>query len=215
MRRHTIGYAFGILLAGSLAASTAVRAQDAKTCVKAARIVEKGRPDKKEAWAWSMILRCGSDGSAAAKSAWMEQRTLSDTAQLAGTFAHLWNFRDSALFGAAARIAADPSATRQSRVYSVMMLLVQVFDNVYPEYGQVSTMEPQDVCRVGQVFTRVLTAGVPLAPDARQRARALARALAADASAPPEVRSAGHCLDEEFVIEERVRALRPLKPPSV
>ena len=215
MRRHTIGYAFGILLAGSPAASTAVRAQDAKTCARAARIVEKGRPDKKEAWAWSMILGCGSDGSTAAKSAWMAQRTLSDTTQLAATFGDLWSFRDSALFGAAERVAVDPSATRQSRVYSVMMLLVLLFDDAYPEYGNFSTKEPKDVCRVGQVFDRVITEGAPLAPDARQRARALARALAADPSAPPEVRSAGSCLDDVFILDDRVRALRPLKPPSV
>lgn len=186
----------------------------AHTCDRALRIVALGHPEKKEAWAWSTFPGCGPAASGAARDAWLVQRTVSDTLQLSEVFGRLWSFRDALLFDAAINIAGDPSAAAPSRVFSVMTLLVQLFDTPSVEYGHFSTTSQFDVCRIGSVYGRQIQVGTPLAADARQRARSLAQSLAADASAPAIVQSAGRCFDQALLIDDRVQASKPITPPG-
>lgn len=186
----------------------------AHDCSKAARIVARGHPVKKEDWAWSMLLVCGAQDSEAAHDAWLQQRSVSDTVQLEATYARLWSFRDAGLFDAAASIAADAAATPQSRVYSMMMLLAQLLDDTYPTYDFFISTGPFDVCRQSSVADRTIAVGTPLPSSDRQRARTLAKSLAADESAPAIVRSAGRCLDQALWIDDQVQAAKPIRPPS-
>lgn len=186
----------------------------AHTCSAALLVVQRGHPDKKEDWAWSALPGCGADASGAARDAWLVQRTVADTVQIAETFNRLWSFRDALLFEAAMGIAADPSATDRSRVFSVMMLVEQLLDHELTEYRYFSTTPGTGVCRIGDVFDRQIRVGIPLAADARQRAHTLAQSLAASANAPAAVQSAGRCLDQALTINDRVQATRPNRPPS-
>ena len=46
----------------------------------------------------------------------------------------------------------DASASAQSRVYSAMLLLVEVFDRRYPEYSNFVSTGTYSVCQVGSVY---------------------------------------------------------------
>ena len=186
----------------------------AHTCANALRIVQLGVPDRKEDWAWSVLPSCGTSASAAARDAWLAQRTVNDTVQLGEIYARLWTFRDAELFNAAMSIAGDAAAAAPSRVFSVMMLLQQLVDRQFPEYRHFSTTPPSGVCRIGDVYDQKVLTGTPLAADARQRARALAQSLAANASAPAAVQSAGRCLDQALLIDDKVQASKPIRPPG-
>jgi hypothetical protein len=186
----------------------------AHTCDNALRIVTLGHPDKKEDWAWSVLPSCGTAASPAARDAWLAQRNVADTVQLADVYGRLWSFRDAALFDAAMTIAGDVSAAAPSRVFSVMMLLQQLLDRQFAEYRHFSTTTATGVCRIGDVFDRQIRAGTPLAADARQRARSLAQSLAANSSAPSSVQSAGRCLDQALLIDDKVQASKPIRPPG-
>jgi hypothetical protein len=185
----------------------------AHNCAAALRIVQHGNPDTKEDWAWSTLPGCGAAASGAARDAWLVQRTVTDTVQIAETFNRLWSFRDASLFEAAMGMAADASATYQSRVFSVMMLVEQLLDGELTEYRYFSTTPATGVCRIGDVFDRQIRVGTPLAADARQRAHTLAQSLAASTDAPAAVQSAGRCLDQALTINDHVQATRPNRPP--
>jgi hypothetical protein len=185
----------------------------AHTCEAALRIVQRGHPDKKEDWAWSTLPGCGAAASGAARDAWLVQRTVTDTLQIAETFSRLWSFRDASLFEAAMGVAADASATVESRIVSVMMLVEQLLDHELTEYRYFSTTPGTGVCRIGDVFDRQIRVGTPLAVDARQRAHTLAQSLAGATTAPAAVQSAGRCLDQALTIDDRVQAARPNRPP--
>lgn len=185
----------------------------AHTCAAALRIVELGHPDKKEDWAWSTLPGCGTAASAAARDSWMLQRTVSDTGQLSEVFTRLWTFRDASLFDAAMSVASDGSATAQARVFSVMMVLEQLLDRPFADYQYFSNTPPTGVCRIASVFDRPIHVGTPLAADSRTRGRTLAQSLAANASAPTTVQSAGRCLDQALLIDDKVQASKPIQPP--
>ena len=159
----------------------------AHTCASALRIVRVGHPSKNEEWAWSTLPACGTAASSAARDAWLLQRSVTDTLQVASVFDRLWSFRDAFLFDAAMSVAGNASATTESRVFSVMMLAEQLLDRPFTDYRYFSTMPRFGVCRIADVFDRHIQVGTPLAPDARKRARTLAQSLAANSSAPASV----------------------------
>ena len=182
-------------------------------CKRATQIVEKGRPDRKEEWAWATVLGCGAAGGVAARDAWLQTRAEIDTSQLEALYSRLWSFRDAALFGAARSIMTDASASPQSRVYSAMLLLVQVFDRRDPEYGDFVSTNTYSVCRVGSVYDRVIVTGSALPADARQQLRAAAQGVLSNVTSPIIVQSAAHCVDQEIMLDDRVQASKPIVPP--
>jgi hypothetical protein len=164
---------------------------------------------------WDVLPHCGAPGGAIAGKEWSKTRTLTDSTRLADAYRRVWSFRDASIFEAAASVAADRSATSKSRVYSMMLLVEQLFDDWDPTYDFFIATDTYDVCRIGSVAGRVIVTGAPLPADARARARRLARAVEADVGAPRAVRSAGRCGDQTIEIEERVEAAGPISiPPS-
>ena len=182
-------------------------------CKRATQIVEKGKPDRKEEWAWATVVGCGAAGGVAAGDAWLQMRAETDTSQLEALYSRLWSFRDSVLFNAARSIMTDASASPQSRVYSAMLLLVQVFDRRNPDYSDFVRTNTYSVCRIAIVYDRVIVTGSALPSDARQQLRAAAQAILSNASAPNIVQSAARCVDQEIMLDDRVQASKPIVPP--
>lgn len=210
---HYVALVAGMCLAGASGAA----AQSNKLehdCKKAVKIVERGKPDRKEEWAWSTVLGCGAEGGTAARDAWLQMRTETEPRQLEALYGRLWSFRDGALFDAAQSVATDASASPESRVYSAMLLLVLLFDRRDPEYDYFISVGKYGVCRVGSVDDRVIFSGSPLPADARERVRLVGRQLQSDVSGPAIVQSAGRCLDQTLLIDDRVRARQPIAPPG-
>lgn len=183
-------------------------------CKKAIPIVQRGKPENKDDWAWSVVPSCGAEGGIAARDAWLRARTETDTARLADLYARLWSFRDAALFGAARAIATDPSASAPSRVYSSMLLVTLLFDLKDPDYTFFTTVGTYGVCRVGTVYDRSIANGSPLPSDAREQVRSVGRQLQADPGAPAIVQSAGRCVDQTLTIDDRVKARGTIVPPA-
>lgn len=215
--RTTLNY-FAIIAAVSIAGAGVTNGnaqvnKQAHDCKKAMEIVAKGKPNKKEDWAWATVLGCGAAGGVAARDAWLRTRAETDTSQLEALYRRLWSFRDAALFGAARSIMTDASASPQSRVYSAMLLLVQVFDRRDPEYGDFVSTNTYSVCRVGSVYDRVIVTGSALPADARQQLRAAAHGILSNANAPISVQGAARCVDQEIMLDDRVQASKPIVPP--
>lgn len=205
----------GLSLAGAVASDAAAQSdKHEQQCKKAVKIVERGKPGRKEAWAWSTVLGCGAEGGVAARDAWLLARAGVDPTQLEDLFSRLWSFRDAALFEAARGIATDPSASAPSRVYSAMMLVAQLLDRKNPNYAWFTSVGMGGVCRIGSVYDRALYAGRPLPSDARQLGLQVGRQLSNDAGAPATVRSAGRCLAQAIEIDDEIRASGPIKPPE-
>jgi hypothetical protein len=227
--------ATALLLGGAALTPAAAQARSAsvmrsQACEKAIRLAVQGhwRRDEEEAWnrkrtpgrskadwMWDVLPNCGAAGGAVAGKEWSKTRTLTDTTRLADAYSRVWSFRDASVFGAAASVATDRSATPQSRVYSMMLLVAQLFDRWDPTYDFFIATDTYDVCRFSSVTDRVIVTGATLPADARARARTLARAVEADVGAPRAVRSAGRCVDQAIEIRERVEAAGPISiPPS-
>lgn len=212
---HHVALITGLGLAGGGAPDAGAQSdRHQQQCEKARKIVERGKPDRKEEWAWSTVPGCGAGGGLAARDAWLLARTEADPARLEKLYSRLWSFRDASLFEAARTIATDPSASAPSRVYSGMMLVVQLLDREDPNYDWFTKAGAGGVCRIGSVDDRVVRTGQPLPPDARQLGLRVGQHLASDASAPAIVRSAGRCLTQAIQVDDEIRASGPIKPPA-
>jgi hypothetical protein len=187
------------------AASCARQDAPVHDCPHAVEIVRRGRPAAADEWAWARVFACGDAGRAAARDAWLALRSQSDASRMAEVHARLWNLRDSALFEAARGMLLDGSATDESRVYSAMLLLNQLYDHADPEYDAFSSTRAGDVCESAWVTDRSIVTGTPLPRNAGERARDAARHVLS-ASSPERVRNAARCLDEIVQRTERVRA---------
>jgi hypothetical protein len=194
-----------------LCAAADVNAQPDKTahdCKRAEQIVAKGKPEKKDEWAWGTVVGCGAEGGIAAHDAWIQARTVTDTSQLHALYRRLWNIRDSALFDAAQHIFVDQSASPQSRVYSAMLLLVQLFDHKSPVYADFVSTTTYSVCQVNGVYGRTIYTGTPLLANAAQLVRSAAQGVLASSGASAIVQSAARCVDQELMLNDR------LHPPN-
>ena len=177
-------------------------------CKRAAQIVEKGKPEKKDEWAWATVVGCGASGGIAAHDAWIQARTVTDTSQLQALYRRLWGIRDSALFDAAQSIFVDQSASAQTRVYSAMLLLVQLFNDRNPAYADFVSTTTYSVCRVAGVQDRPFYTGTPLRASAMQIVRSAAQGVLTSSGAPAIVQSAARCVDQELMLNDR------LHPPN-
>lgn len=182
-------------------------------CEKAAMIVGRGKPDKKEDWAWSTILGCGPAGGLALRDAWEMTRTSADTAELETVFARLWGFRDAGLFTSARSIFLDAGAAPESRVFSGMLMLSSVSDDTYATWaGMTGGRGDGSNCSLASVANRPSHVGMSLPNDARSRLDSAARQIAADRAAPEVVRRAARCIVSEIVAEDRAKA-NPIRLP--
>ena len=193
------------------AADSARRAQE---CRNAVPIVARGKPETKDEWAWSTVLGCDADGGIAARDAWLRTRMETDLRGLEELYSRLWSMRDATLFEAARSIATDPTASAPSRVYSTMMIMVQLFDREDPEYASFSSVDAGHVCLIGTVYDRSIYPGQPLPADARQRGLQVGQQLANDARNPAIVRSAGRCLVQIIQFDDEIRSRGTITPPK-
>lgn len=92
--------------------------KDDKSCEKAAKIVSKGHPEKKEAWALGRLSFCGKLGADALVSAIPQQMGVTDTLVLDSFFTTVDNWRDGAVMTAGLDLARNPSASARLQ-YSI------------------------------------------------------------------------------------------------
>ncbi len=189
-------------------------ARRTQACRNAVPIVARGKPETKDEWAWSTVLGCGAEGGVAARDAWLRTRMETDLRKIEELYSRLWSMRDATLFEAARSIATDPTAPAPSRVYSVMMLVAQLFDREDPTYAWFTSVGAHGVCRIGSVDDRVIYAGQPLPIHARQRGLQVGQRLASDARNPAIVRSAGRCLAQTIQLDDEIRSSGPITPPK-
>lgn len=214
MRNTFRQFLFASMLLGTGAVTVCAQSdKDEHNCKKATQIVAKGKPDKKQEWAWAMVLGCGAEGGTAARNAWLTVRTVTDTSELEALYSRVWSFRDAALFEAARSTLGDASASPQSRVYSAMLLIAQLFDRDGPSYKYFTTVGIYGVCRMAFVSDRTIATGTALPADARQRTRTVAQDVLSNASAPPIVQSAARCIKQTLDIDDQVQASKPIIPP--
>lgn len=183
------------------------RTLSAKECDKLAKIVEKGHPEKKEPDALSKLSACGAIGAQALADGMSQYRFESDTAAVALFMRSADEWRDAAIMDATTRLATDPAATVQVRVYAVRYLTGLVNPYFVLDYKAIISGMEEVRDEKGVVISwslgcpRVMRSwapnrvGTPLPADYRSRIRGTLDGLAAQSALPLLVRNALQCVD--------------------
>ena len=176
---------------------------DAKDCSKAAKILEKGHPEKKEAWALDYLGVCGKLGADALVAAIPRQMNVTDTLALESFFSTVDNWRDGAIMAAALDLALNPGASVQARVFSIRHLVVLVDRNVTFLYGDISASPRTVTTDEGTTFIPACgaargselpnNAATPLPPSYVSIIKAAMANIASTSSTPVPVRNAAAC----------------------
>lgn len=181
------------------------RSSDNKACERAARIVSKGHPAKKEMGALDQLVLCGKLGADALVAGMPQYSTDTDTLVLESFFSTVDNWRDGAVMNAALGLAGNPGASVQARVFAVRYLVVLVDRNVTFRYGDISatpavTTSPDDSMRV---YARPCRAAhgdhvpdysaTPLPPNYVDVIRTAMASIASAATSPAPLRNAAAC----------------------
>jgi hypothetical protein len=167
----------------------------AKECEKAAKIVEKGKPDKKELGAWEFLWRCGSAAGPAAAAGIRAMRTETEFEVLSRTMPMIWYFLDPEVLQAQLDVANDRSATPLARVFAVRGLGSFVTSpELVVDFDELMTLA--DDCGLGRMTHGQVRQGGSLPSDYEARVIAALERLAWDASAPSSVRSAAKCMTQ-------------------
>ena len=162
-------------------------------CRLAIQIVSRGTPDAHRDWALMKIAACGREGAAALAPVLLSLRTTRDTAVLNRYFAPTRLLRDRRIFEAATRMATDPGAATEARVFAIRTLVWALNPGYFLHYGDLAGGARRRNC-TGSFGTHVdLSKGEPLPADYAQEVRRVGIALNADPSVPAEVRSAAVC----------------------
>ena len=200
-------YAIALSLVVSLGA-TALHAQDStqmddQLCKKAVKIVEKGRPEKKEGWAWNLISRCGPAGAQAMATGMHALRLERDVNVLEEFMWLADNWRDADLMRAAVALASDGTASAETRVFAIRHLIGLLngshrysFDGLTASSD--STVTPEMVtytvgCRWASGSAHWNVTATPLSATYNAEILAVLSALAKDAQQPKIVRNAARC----------------------
>ena len=165
---------------------------DEHDCKRASAIVSKGKPDTKEVWAFLTVMNCPADVGSAGAAAIRLMRTVSDTAVLFDTWAHLTRVVDASIMAAYLEVLADKSSSPVARAWSAGAILSMESTGLRSTgYGQLTTAGAD--CQV--IYSPAMRARVvtPLATGHRQTVRAALESLAEASDAPPIVKSAASC----------------------
>ncbi len=164
-----------------------------KECRTALRIVEKGHPAKKEAWALAVAPRCPVADAVPALAAMIRSlRTEADTAVLFEALAPTREIIDEGLLLAALDVIGDNTATTNSRIATTIMLASQISTSILVvEWNEAIGGRP-DCARGDLVIVRIRGA----APDAAALWSAVSRlnAVAVAPATPTPVRNAVSCV---------------------
>ena len=162
-----------------------------KDCRKAAHVVEKGKPDKKEEAAFATIVRCRADVGPAGASAVRAMRAETDTATLYATVAAFWDVVDANLMTADLDVLRDATASAPARVFAAHAILVMAtHGRTRADYAQL--VSGGTACRVSVVMVRPVL-GAPLPAGYLETMRSVLSATASSSSAPAPVRNAASC----------------------
>ncbi|MHB2032088.1 MAG: hypothetical protein ACYCVE_01785 [Gemmatimonadaceae bacterium] len=177
---------------------------DAKACEKAAKIVARGHPAKKESSALLTLNACGAVGSSALASGLLSYANDTDPAVLDAFMGQVDNWRDSTLMAAATQLATNPAASVAARVFAVRHLLILV--HPYLRYGYAGLVAGADttVDADGTIVTTIGCAaslssdagdrvGTPLPVDYADQIRSTLSGLIASSATPDSVRRAARC----------------------
>ena len=166
---------------------------DEQACRNAARIVETGRPAKKEALARDIIRECGGAiaGNAAA-SATVSLRLERDTSLLVEAMAPFWGLQDTAFYRATSEVVHDRSASSEARVMAVRSLIGILHQGSYAVSYSSLASEGED-CTLSQHIGILPPHGTGLAAGAESRVGQLLTAILGNAGEPAKVRSAAAC----------------------
>ena len=163
---------------------------DDKDCKKAARIVEKGKPEKKEEWAFAVLPACAPATSVpAAVSAIAAMHAEQDTSALYHVWTPFFGVLDVAITNAFVDGIADRAATQEARVVAALGLVAQVTDaTIVITYA--AAAGSGGACQIGMWSATRTTIGN--APTQSTATSVLSRLgpLADDPTAPAAVRSA-------------------------
>ena len=165
---------------------------EAHDCKRAAQIVTKGKPEKKQAWAFLVIARCPDEVSDAGAAAIRLMRAESDTAVLFDTWAHFTNVVDGSLLTAFLDVLEDRSASPVARAWAAGALLVMENQGVVSAtYRELVTGGAN--CRTSYLPSLPSTVTRPLSSGHQQTVRAGLETIVAAAQSPAIVKSAAAC----------------------
>ena len=174
-----------------------------KECRTALRIVEKGHPAKKEAWALAVAPRCPLADAVPTLAAMVRSlRTEADTAVLFEALVPTWEIIDEGLLLAALDVISDNTATANSRIAMTFTVASQISDGMFVMYWDGATSGVPG-CDMGLTGTVALTKGAePTAATLRSAVSRL-NAVALAQTVPTPVRNAAACVRGQ--IEARLR----------
>ncbi len=195
----------GLVLCLAVPLTAQVPPQEAPTekeCRTALRIVEKGHPAKKEAWALAVAPRCPVADAVPALAAMVRSlRTEADTAALFKALQPTFEVLDEGLLLAALDVIGDNTATMNSRVATTLMLASQISSGrLVIEWSGAIGGGPD--CVRGELATGSRTRGA--APTAATLRSAMSRmqAVVSAPATPTAVRNSVECVlgDLESVV---------------
>jgi hypothetical protein len=180
------------LLASPHAASAQITAAECSAQVSA---IQTRAADMR---GWERIAECGSSGGQAIASAIRAARTSTDSIYLKNLITAASRIRESNVFQAALDIADDPGATVPARVTALVVLLAQ-YSNAFTLFPRHSWQSLVSVplspgCGISTFSANSYLSDVGLPAHAYDQIASHAEALAANASAPPVVRTLARCV---------------------
>lgn len=191
------GVVGGLVLCLAVPLTAQVQPQEAPTekeCRTALRIVAKGHPVKKEAWALAVAPRCPLADAVPALAAMVRSlRTEADTAALFQALVPTWEIVDEGLLLAALDVISDNTATANSRIALTFTVASQISDGMLVMYWDGATSGVPG-CGTGLTGTVALTKGAEPTVATLRSAVSRLNAVASAQTVPTPVRNAAACV---------------------
>ena len=177
-----------------------------KSCEKAAKIVTKGHPEKKEEWALGVLTNCGRAGADAFMAGIAQEAAVSDTIALETFFSHVDVWRDATIMNASLDLARTTTATPAARVFAVRHLIQLVRTRTRFRYGELvrgstvtvtpdsmATFKPGCVAWHGSEIPD--QSATPLPADYQTTIRTALATLVNDPATPDMLKKAARCIN--------------------
>lgn len=198
----------GLVLAIVAPSVLAAQGKDTKShdkeCDKAARIVAKGHPEKKEQDALATLAGCGVAGASAFAAGIAQYTTETDVPTLAAFMDRVDNWRDSTVMEAVVALATNTAASPQARVFAVRYLITRLQPSLFYSYagltaGPTTTINAEGTtltttgCRASAISDPGDLSATPLPADYADRVIQTLTLLINASTTPIEVRNAARC----------------------
>lgn len=165
-------------------------------CRLAVQVVETGRPEPHQTWAYEYVRNCGSEGASATAQAILAAAPNADRGYWELVTTPAFYVQDRGIVESALRVAQEPAASTIARVYSMKVLIQALSPGTTLSYDDL-TRGPgaQRVCfgtgPGSHHQTRVIT---PLPSGIRERIAGLMTAISRAPEQDPAVRQAATCV---------------------